>query len=282
MPLGPSWRVGDTHIRSVIESEQRWKWSWLLPDVDARWAGGIPWLAPYLDGDRMRVRVQALVVETPDVRVLVDTGVGNHKPRSIPMFDHFETDFWTDLVGAGLDAVDVVVNTHLHVDHVGWNTMLADGRWVPTFPDARHLMVGTELEHARHLAGSSAYDDVLADSVDPVVEAGLSDLVAADHVVADGVRLVPTPGHTPGHVSVRVESRGEVAIISGDMVHHPVQLVDPGISSSGDDDPAEAVATREAALRRWSEEGALLIGSHFVDPVAGRLVAEGAGYRLEA
>jgi glyoxylase-like metal-dependent hydrolase (beta-lactamase superfamily II) len=139
-----------------------------------------------------------------------------------------------------------VICTHLHTDHVGWNTRLVDGQLVPTFPRARYLVARPEWEH-----WSQAKDHwtqiVMADSVRPIFAAGLVDLVAVDHVVHETIRFEPTPGHTPGHVSVHIVSYDEEAVITGDLVHHPCQFARPDWGSSADANAAQADRTRKAS-----------------------------------
>jgi glyoxylase-like metal-dependent hydrolase (beta-lactamase superfamily II) len=175
--------------------------------------------------------------------------------------------------------VDVVICTHLHVDHVGWNTRLADGRWVPTFPRARYLFARREWEH-----WTSEEEDgtkrILADSVAPVLDAGLAELVEMDHRVADGIWLEPTPGHTPGHVSVRVHSDGADAVITGDLMHHPVQVAEPAWQSAFDTDPVQARETRRAFCSRYADRPVDVLGTHFHHPTAGRIVRHRDAWRF--
>jgi glyoxylase-like metal-dependent hydrolase (beta-lactamase superfamily II) len=170
--------------------------------------------------------------------------------------------------------------THLHVDHVGWNTMLVDGKWVSTFPKARYLMGRVEFAHWR---GQHERDDmaaIFADSVKPVHEAGLVDLVETDHRVSDEISLVPTIGHTPGHVSVLIRSQGEQALITGDFMHHPCQIARPHWSSTADSDPDQAQQTRERMLAELAGRPVLVIGTHFAGATAGHIVRDGETYRL--
>jgi glyoxylase-like metal-dependent hydrolase (beta-lactamase superfamily II) len=227
--------------------------------------------------------IHALVVETPSRRIIVDTCLGNDKEnRRIPTWNKMQTSFLADLAAAGYTAetIDTVVCTHLHVDHVGWNTMLVDGRWVPTFPNARYLM--GRIEYA-HWTGQRERDDmtaILADSVAPVWDAGLVDLVETDHRICDEVSLAPTPGHTPGHVSVRIASCGEEALITGDFMHHPCQIARPEWSSTADSDPDAARRTREAMLTGLAGTPTPVIGTHFAGRTAGRIVRDGDAFRL--
>jgi glyoxylase-like metal-dependent hydrolase (beta-lactamase superfamily II) len=195
-----------------------------------------------------------------------------------------QTDFLRDLREAGYppETIDTVLCTHLHVDHVGWNTMLVDGQWVPTFPNARYLFAKTEWEHWDANEDESVYGPVLADSVRPVVEAGLVDLVDVAHRVCEQVCLEPTPGHTPGHVSVHIRSGGAEALITGDCIHHPVQMSRPDWCSSADVDQAQGQKTRESLLERYVDDDILIIGTHFATPTAGHVKRlDGGGYFLD-
>jgi glyoxylase-like metal-dependent hydrolase (beta-lactamase superfamily II) len=239
----------------------------------------------FMDEDgRLRASVHALVVETPDRRILVDTCIGNDKER-MPMknWHLLQTSFLSDLAEAGYprESIDTVICTHLHVDHVGWNTMLQDGRWVPTFARARYLIAEQELSYWRGQEDDALNRQVFADSVAPVLDAGLADLVTGSHRLCAEVDLVPTPGHTPGHVSVRIRSRGEEALITGDILHHPCQLAHPEWSSEADCDRAAAEATRRRVFEACADAPTLVIGTHFAGATAGRIVRDGDAYRLE-
>jgi glyoxylase-like metal-dependent hydrolase (beta-lactamase superfamily II) len=185
-------------------------------------------------------------------------------------------------LGCAGDDVDTVLCTHLHVDHVGWNTRLEGDRWVPTFPRARYLMGREEYAHWR-ANGTGEQAEILADSVQPLFEAGLVDLVAMDHRISPEIRLLPTPGHTPGHVSVMIESEGARALITGDFVHHPCQFGRPSWSTSFDSDREAAIAMRRTMLATLVDGGedTLVIGTHFASPTAGRLRRDGDSYRFE-
>jgi glyoxylase-like metal-dependent hydrolase (beta-lactamase superfamily II) len=189
--------------------------------------------------------------------------------------------FLRDLAAAGFprESIDLVLCTHLHVDHVGWNTMLEGGRWVPTFPNARYLINRVEWEHwSRFEAGN--YRDPIEDSVRPIVEGGFADFVESNHRITGEVWLEPTPGHTPGHASVRISSKGEDAIITGDLMHHPIQCAEPDWSSGFDSDADAARATRRAFLERYGDRPILVLGTHFATPTAGRIVRDGKAWRF--
>jgi glyoxylase-like metal-dependent hydrolase (beta-lactamase superfamily II) len=227
--------------------------------------------------------IHAFGLTAGDRRIIVDTCIGND--RRIPGMEALnqQTPFLGDLAAAGFprEEVDTVICTHLHFDHVGWNTMLVDGEWVPTFPNARYLLCRDEWAHWS-TEGGSGYAITLEDAVRPVVDAGLADFVAPDHRVTDEIRLELTPGHTPGHVAVHLESGGEHALITGDLAHHPVQWGEPQWFADPDTDRAQSEATRRRLLEEHAGTDLLVIGTHFAPPCAGRLVADGNGYRFEA
>jgi len=284
MPLGPTWTIGDVTVTSIIEMDQHWRFAWLLPEATESAVDAVDWLQPHFvdEKGKMILRIQALVVESQGKRIIVDTCVGNDKDRPTPLFDKLHTTFFDDLVGAGFgpETIDQVVCTHLHVDHVGWNTRLVDGAWVPTFPTSRHLFGRIEYEHWAGADESAVYGDVMGDSVQPIVDAGLADLVESDHRLTDEVWLEPTAGHTPGHHSIRIASGGAQAVITGDMVHHPIQFPRPELASGADTDSAAAIATRRESFARWQAEDLLVIGTHFAGPGAGRLASDGDSWRL--
>jgi glyoxylase-like metal-dependent hydrolase (beta-lactamase superfamily II) len=277
------WQVGDVRITRVQELELPGL-HFILPDAVPEKLGRIPWLAPHFVDARGEAlaSIHALALEAGGMRIVVDTCIGNHKPRPIPAWNELDGPFLRDLAAAGFppESVDAVVCTHLHVDHVGWNTCLEEGRWRPTFPNARYLVVRGEWEHWRK-DDEPLTRQLLADSVRPVFDAGLVDLVAMDHRLCDEVRLEPTPGHTPGHVSVRIASRGEEAVVTGDLMHHPCQIARPDWGANVDVDPARALETRRDFLARQERSGALVIGTHFAGPSAGRIVRDGAAFRLD-
>jgi glyoxylase-like metal-dependent hydrolase (beta-lactamase superfamily II) len=174
-----------------------------------------------------------------------------------------------------------VLCTHLHVDHVGWNTMLVDGQWVPTFANARYLVAEKEWQYWDANEDEQEYGSVLADSVRPVVDAGLVDFVSMEEQLCDEVWLEPTPGHTPGHVSVRISSQGHNALITGDCIHHPVQMTCTDWCSSADFDQTQGQQTRESLLERYADGDVLVIGTHFATPTAGHIKHDGdRRYRL--
>jgi len=281
-----SWRVGDVTITKVVELEATGGTKFLLPQATRESILPLAWLRPHFadDAGRLRMSIHAFVVETSDRRIVVDTCLGNDKQdRRIPHWNNLQGPFLRDLAEAGYprESIDTVLCTHLHVDHVGWNTMRVDGRWVPTFPLARYLMGRTEFAHWTGDHGRDDMRPVLADSVLPVHDAGLVDLVETDHALCPEVSLVPTFGHTPGHVSVRIASRGEEALITGDFLHHPCQIAHPDWSSTADWDAEQAHRTRLRMYQELADRPVLVLGTHFAGATAGRIVRDGEGFRLD-
>ena len=279
------WRIGDVTVTKIVELEVTGGSRFLLPQATYDEILPIQWLRPHFADERGRLKmsIHALVVETSSHRILVDTCLGNDKQgRRIPTWNNLQGPFLADLAASGFprESIDTVLCTHLHVDHVGWNTMLVDGKWVPAFPRARYLFGRVEFEHWRAQQERDDMAAVFADSVAPIRDGGLAELVETDARICDEVSLVPTLGHTPGHVSVRISSRGEEALITGDFMHHPCQIARPDWSTLADSDPDEARRTRERMLAELSDRPVLVIGTHFAGATAGHIVKDGAAYRL--
>lgn len=216
---GGKWTIGDVTVTRIVEMETTGGMRFLLPQATREAILDIDWLRPHFASEegRIKMSIHALVVEAPGKRIVIDTCLGNDKTRAMQKWNNLQTDFLKDMESEGFapETIDTVLCTHLHVDHVGWNTMLVEGKWVPTFPNARYLMARPEFEHWTR-EGDGEQRQVMADSVEPVFEAGLVDLVSTTEVICDEIRLVPTHGHTPGHVSVLISSKGERALITGD------------------------------------------------------------------
>jgi glyoxylase-like metal-dependent hydrolase (beta-lactamase superfamily II) len=242
------------------------------------------WLAPFTDEKgRFRLSIHSLLVESEGHRIVVDTCVGNNKVRpgfkdwnnlQLPFLQDFEKSF-------SRDSIDMVVCTHLHLDHVGWNTVLENGRWVPTFPKARFMMSKPEWDHWSSFDGSPAFKNPIADSGSPVIDAKLADLVEPNHRITGEVWLESTPGHTPGHVSVRISSRGEDAVITGDMMHHPIQIAHPEWVCDFDKNPPEAAETRKSFVERYCDQPVKVIGTHFAGPTGCHIARRSGAFRFE-
>jgi len=237
------------------------------------------WLRPrFLDSeDKLVLCIQSYLVQTADRNILIDTCVGNHKPRPTRAFWHMRNSdqYEKNLTAAGLSAgdIDFVMCTHLHPDHVGWNTRLEDGRWVPTFPKARYIFADRELAHwtARQKEDPEAWPWI-TDSVLPIMAAKRADIVKSTHALDDLVTLVPTPGHTIDHYSVRVGKPGADAVISGDMIHSPLQARYPELSARPDYDGKQSAQTRRKLFGEICDTSTLVCTAHFPSPSIGRLV----------
>ncbi|HLK25829.1 MAG TPA: MBL fold metallo-hydrolase [Caulobacteraceae bacterium] len=280
-----SWKIGAVTVTRIVEMDLPVPHAVFLKDATPEALKAMPWLYPnYVGpGDELLLSIHALLVEAPGLKLVVDTCIGNDRPRSITGGVALQTAFLDEFLASGWtrEGVDAVVCTHLHVDHCGWNTMLENGKWVPTFPKARYLIGRKEYEHWSAGEGEEL-KTILAENVQPIFDAGLAQLVEQDHRLCDEIRLIPTSGHTPGHVSVVIESEGERAIISGDFLHHPCQIAHPEWSSIADSDPDEAHATRRRVVDDVARDRSLFIGTHFPAPTAGRIVRDGERYRLES
>jgi glyoxylase-like metal-dependent hydrolase (beta-lactamase superfamily II) len=218
----------------------------------------------------------------------VDSCVGNDKPRPRnPHWHQRQGSYLSDLASLGLkpEDIDIVMCTHLHADHVGWNTRLHNGGWVPTFPNARYLFGKKEVEYWRQALANSAADQVnhgsWADSVEPIFQAGQAELVAEDQEVDDGVQLMPAPGHTPGNVIVKLEARGERAYLTGDVIHHPIQVEHPEWSTCFCSDPQLSAETRLKTLATVAQQDAWLLSAHFPTPTATKIRHTDAGFRMD-
>jgi glyoxylase-like metal-dependent hydrolase (beta-lactamase superfamily II) len=283
------WTIGDVRVTRVQEMSVPFDPTMLFVDVTPARVLSHDWLRPHFafDDGNLHLSIHAFVVEAGGKRIVVDTCVGNDKERPETPFHHLATRFFEDLSAAGFppESIDYVLCTHMHVDHVGWNTRLVNGKWVPSFPNARYLFARTEWEHWSKEAESEAdgglhASAVIGDSVRPIFDAGLAQLVEATHQVTPEVRLEPTPGHTPGHVSVRIASRGAEAVITGDMIHHPIQCAEPEICTHFCTDAERARATRRSFLARHAGAPVLVLGTHFAGPTGGHIAQDGETWRF--
>jgi glyoxylase-like metal-dependent hydrolase (beta-lactamase superfamily II) len=279
-----TWKIGDVEITRIVEIVSTMPATVLIPQATPDALEDLHgWLRPHFldEQGNMHLSIHAFAVKSGDARIIVDTCLGG-KERPIPEWSNLQTTFLEDLVRAGFapDAVDRVLCTHLHFDHVGWNTVREDGKWVPTFQNARYLVGETEWGFWKDEDDPFA-PQAKADSILPIFEADLVDLVGPSHEVTDEVRLIPTPGHTPGHVSVVVSSRGEEAIITGDMFHHPLQMAHPDWTDTADVDGEQAHRTRLEFLERYTDKPVLILGTHFASPTGGHIIRDGDVYRFE-
>jgi glyoxylase-like metal-dependent hydrolase (beta-lactamase superfamily II) len=281
------WKVGDVEVVRIAEiygfADDI---SMLLKNATPEYVQQFAWLRPHFataDG-RMILSFQCFALRSRGKNVMIDTCIGADRKREYDVFCNLQSTFLEDLAAAGFppESIDAVLCTHLHFDHVGWNTKLVNGRWVPTFPQARYLFGKHEYDHWVHLRNTGGYHDFehMHDAIDPVVEAGLVDFITPEHRITDELSLFPTPGHTPGHVSVLIRSRGAEAVITGDLMHHPIQLVDPQRHGNFDMDKDEGGRTRQAFVDRFSDRNVMVIGSHFAEPTSGWIVRDGEAWKL--
>jgi glyoxylase-like metal-dependent hydrolase (beta-lactamase superfamily II) len=282
--------VADLVIHRIIEQETPYLPALeLFPDLTPEMLGeNRAWLrqAKALDdSDTLILCFQSYVVKTPDHTILIDSCIGNDKPRpGRPKWDmKIDDTYMRGLAAAGVsvDDIDVVMCTHLHVDHVGWNTRLENGRWVPTFPKARYVFGQREYQHWT-AQNAKAEVPPFTDSVLPVVEAGKADIVTDDFAIGDHVRILPTPGHTPGHVAFAFGKGRDDAVFAGDLMHSPLQTRHPELSPKFDVDPVQAATTRRQFLERYCDSDTLCCTAHFPSPSVGRIKRKGAGFSCEA
>jgi len=283
-----TWKIGEVEITRIVEVNG-WEddIAMLWPDAVPGDVQKYPWLKPHwaTEDGKMIISFQCFVMRTPDHCIMLDTCIGADRQREFDIFTNMQTSFMDDLAHAGFtpEDIDIVLCTHLHFDHVGWNTRLVDGEWVPTFPNARYLFGKSEFEHWQMLEETKGYHDLnhMYDAVMPVVEAGLVDLIGPDHRPCPEITLMPTPGHTPGHVSIVIESKGEKAIITGDLMHCPIQVAEPERIVRFDMNQAQGAQTRQAFVEKLSNQDVLVLGSHFADPTAGYVVSDDDGCRFK-
>ena len=236
--------------------------------------------------DFIDLSYHAFIVRTGRHTILVDTCCGNHKNRAArPGFDQLNTKFMCTLEAAGVtpEQVDYVMCTHLHWDHVGWNTKLLDGKWVPTFPNAKYIVARTEYEfwdNAYRNGVNSVHVTSFEDSVLPIKRAEQIVIVEDDHEFEDGIVLEPCTGHSPGHVVINIASNGQRGVITGDVIHHQIQLRYPSMSTSADTDRDLARRTRTALIEKHAGTGTVLIPAHFRTPTIGTIEPAAEGFRF--
>jgi glyoxylase-like metal-dependent hydrolase (beta-lactamase superfamily II) len=247
------------------------------------------WLCPeHFDPESLRIPmdVQSFVLKTDKHIIVVDTCCGNHKQRpGLPEFHRLTTGYLDrfNALGIAPEDVDFVMCTHLHIDHIGWNTQLLGDRWVPTFPNARYVVSAQEYANAEQEARDIPFEPVrngFNDSILPIMDAGLCDLVSDDHEMLGMLRLRPAPGHTAANVQIELSSQGQKAIFAGDMLHTPMQIPFWNWSSKLCHDPVQAAATRRRLFEQCIEENALLVPGHFRAPHAGRIRDQDGGFQL--
>lgn len=285
--------LGDVSITRVMEYYGSVELSpkTFFPDsLASSWAANETWLAPdFYDpaADMCISAVQTWVLHSEGKTILVDTGVGNHKERPGSVWHRLETDFLGNLAAAGIAPgdVDIVINTHLHNDHVGWNTTLRNGAWEPTFPNATYLMPRADFDFWNpangHTAGRSAAKLVFEDSVAPVYEAGLVQLWDDQLRIDGNLRLDLAPGHTPGSSIVTLESGTDRALFVGDLLHTALQMVEPDVNSCYCEDQAGARATRRRLLGQAADTNTLVFPAHLGGHGGAEVVREGDTFAIK-
>ena len=279
------WTVGKVKITKVVELETVGSTRFILPLAGREEIQSLPWLIPHFANEdgRLKMSIHSLLVETPEHRIIVDTGLGNDKQgRNVPTWNNRSDPFLEKLTAAGFapDSIDTVLCTHLHVDHVGWNTRLENGRWVPTFPNARYVFDKTEFDYWTE-TNAKAEVPPFVDSVLPVVEAKRAELVGNDFAIGDHMRILPTPGHTPGHLAFTFGRGKDDAVFAGDLMHSPIQTLYPELSPKFDVDPAQAAKTRRSFLERYCDTDTLCCPAHFPSPSVGKIRRKGNGFVCE-
>lgn len=288
---------GRTTVDRVVEIDNFWvDAGWLYPNIEAdmvlrhRHALGPSLVDPVQH--KLCLSFHSYLIRTATANILVDTCNGNHKNRPRAKWQHMfaSNEYLANLARLGLrpEDIDIVLCTHLHTDHVGWNTVLADGRWVPTFPNAKYIFAKQEFDHFLKLHESKPEFPVsqgsFVDSVLPVVESGQAMLVDSDHFVdgdlVKGVWLEDARGHTPGHVTVHVKEAGHHGVMTGDIFHHPIIFLEPGLINTGDWNPELAISVRQRISRSFADTSTLLLTMHFPAPTAGRIVSCHHGFRF--
>ena len=281
--------MGDITIHRVVEQEQpvfvaKEFFPSLSPELMQE---NLSWLTPkFIDASgNLVLCIQSYVVKTPQHTILIDTCVGNHKERPTRPFWHQLTSdrYEKNLAAAGVGVgdIDYVMCTHLHPDHVGWNTRLDNGRWVPTFPKAKYLFADRELEFwAQKEKDNPAGFPWITDSVLPIVQAKRVELVKSDHRLNELIELIPTPGHSIDHFSVLAGKAGQDAFFTGDMIHSPIQARYPELGMFADYDSKQAGVSRRTVLERFCDTSTLMCMAHFPSPSMGRIARWGEGFRF--
>jgi glyoxylase-like metal-dependent hydrolase (beta-lactamase superfamily II) len=273
--------VGAIRVERLVEYEEGFEPTRAFPDYDpAVTAANRSWLAPHFVDfaqGTLTFSFHSFVVRTPRHAILIDTCVGNDKPRAMPQWHMQKRPYLENLAKLGLRPgdIDYVMCTHLHGDHVGWNTRLDGGRWVPTFPKARYIFSKADYDYYNALKPGEPGYDRIDDSVRPIVKAGQAAIVGYDFALEDDVSLYPTPGHTPGHYCVHLTSGGRQALMTGDLMHHPVQVNRPEWSSNFCRDPNHSRRTRRKFVHDHADRDVVVFAAHFAGATAGRIVSRG-------
>ena len=276
--------IGGLQVMRVVDTVEHFSPRIILKDITYdHLEPHLDWLLPhFLDqSHKLLLPVQSFVFRTRHHTVMIDSCVGNGKRSGFSQWNNRQGPFLADLAAAGFppESIDYVFCTHMHVDHAGWNTQRRDGRWVPTFPNARYLFKREEFDfwEARE---EEVFRYTMQDSILPVVEAGQVEWVEKDHAIGDEVFLEPTPGHTPGHSSVHLVSQGKEGVITGDVIVNPVEIAEPHWGQVSDWDRELAIRTRIAFIEKYTDTDVMILGSHFAGPTGVHIVSTPEGRRI--
>jgi glyoxylase-like metal-dependent hydrolase (beta-lactamase superfamily II) len=286
-------RIGALEIHKVLEMEQAAPMTMAFPDITAEDLRRLAdWYSDaHLTGEppsaQMNLSIHSFVVRCRGRNILIDTCNGNHKQRTIPFAHQLETPYLERLSAAGFTPEDIhlVLCTHLHGDHVGWNTRLHNGRWVPTFPNARYVFTRPDVEYFGQHGEEPFHGEAYADSVLPIIEAGQAHIVETQHAIYaeldEGVWLTPAPGHSPGSCLIHARSGGARAIFSGDVFHHPIELVRPAMPFFADYDTVLTGQTRTRLFEEYADTSVRFFPAHFAEPTTGFIRAHGDAFRYQ-
>jgi len=278
-----SWKVGDVTVTRIVEVwDFRDNINMTVVDATPEEVIAMEWLHPHYatpEGEQ-RMNFQGFVVQTPTKNIVVDSCIGAGRDRQFDVFCNLPEGFLEDLESLGITRhdIDIVMCTHLHFDHVGWNTYKdpETGEFKPTFPNARYLFGKTEYDAWQIIRHDGIHHPGhMIECVDPIVEAGMADFIEPDHRICEELTCEPSHGHTPGHVHVCIESKGERAVITGDLMHHPIQCAIPHRTATFDMDKDAGRASRLRFVEKYTDSGVLIIGAHFADPTAGHFRLHG-------
>ena len=283
--------VGDVTITSIVERDGPWRkpedmFPAYEPEIGGRHLAKLDPVVFDAASGKLVITYQTFVVRTPRHTILIDTCTGEHKGYAPPMdfpkrpwLDHFRA------AGLSFESIDYVFCTHLHIDHTGWNTMLRDGRWTPTFPNATYIfhkmeyaLWKAETERGASPPGANLVggaQNVWTFNCLPIVEARQALLVEDSYELDDTLSLTPTPGHSPGHCCVNIRSRGAQAVVTGDMMHHALQCREPDWSTIFDFDRGQAARSRRQLLGQLADTGTFVLPVHFPHPTVGLVAADG-------
>ncbi len=288
-------QIGRMKVHKIFEMESPVPLLMQLPGVTAEdlvrlheWYAAPDEITEDPETCHMTFSVHSWVIELDGLTILIDSCDGNHKNRSIEAVHQLDTRYLENLRAAGFapEDIDMVMCTHLHFDHIGWNTRLENGKWVPTFPRARYIFGRRDYDYFKeNPAGEEFHYEAFLDSIVPVMEAGLGEIVEENFVahreVGNGVWLEPAFGHSPGCCMVGAQADGPEAIFWGDVIHHPVQLIRHDLPFAFDDDPAAAQLVRKATLERAADGELMCFPAHFRKTSAGQVKRDGNHFRYE-